>query len=71
MYKEAPIRGYDKSIPSKQDEMMKIHIDYKTAAKQETIARFKIYDRAGRILDEPVVPFAPESRRLRDKRGNQ
>ena len=71
MYQEAPIRGYDKSIPSKQDEMMRIHIDYKTAAKQETIARFKIYDRAGRILDEPVVPFAPESRRLRDKRGNQ
>jgi hypothetical protein len=67
-YQESPIRGYDKTHPSRQDLLMNVHRMFKTAAKEETIARFKIYDRAGRVLDEPPVKYAPESRR---KRGMQ
>ena len=67
-YQKADVRNYDKTYPSRQERLLGIHVEYKKAAREETIARFKIYDRASRVLDEPPVKYAPESRR---KRGQQ
>ena len=45
--------------------MMDIHRGYKQRAREDTIARFRIYDRASTILDpdKPPVAYAPSSQR--------
>ena len=64
-YKKADVRSYDKTHPSKEEQMMDIHRVYKKRAKEDTIARFRIYDRASTILDrdKPPVAYAPRSQR--------
>jgi len=59
-YKKAPMRSYDKTNPSQQDKLLEIHREFKTDARERTIAKFRIFDRAPNILNEPPVQFAKD-----------